>query len=58
MGGCNLIATENSRHGRYGLSYMQKAVELALLRAFFIGSYVEFCGVYSGTRCRDGWKVL
>ena len=26
-GGCNLIATEHGRHGRYGFSDMQKAVE-------------------------------
>ena len=27
VGGCILIATEHCRHGRYGLSYMRKAVE-------------------------------
>ena len=27
VAGCNLIATEHGRHGRYGLPYMQKSVE-------------------------------
>ena len=27
VGGCTLIVTEHCRHGRYGLSFMRKAVE-------------------------------